>query len=161
MINCSMTTMSSETCCHRVSVLTCGITSDTWGPLVFAQLNLGTFLRWGSVICYDIIVHPNFVVITTVRFSSAPHPAAAGASLSHLLLFPCDCMFHPPPPLPLLYGNLYITHHPSSSFCLPPPLHLSSLRYVGVKLRLYFPFWYFIVNALLHPIQSRCCGNTV
>lgn len=62
------------------------------------------------------------------------------------------------PPPPYCISN----HHTSLS---PPPLPArplpSSLLRVGVQLRLYFPFWYCIVNALLHPIQLRCRGNTV
>lgn len=54
----------------------------------------------------------------------------------------------PPPPRS---RNVYITH----------PLLLSTLPCVGVKLKLFFPFQCGIVNALLRPIQLRCCGNTV
>lgn len=54
----------------------------------------------------------------------------------------------PPPPHS---RNVYITH----------PLLPSMLPRVGVKLMLFFPFQCGIVNALLRPIQLRCCGTTV
>lgn len=80
--------------------------------------------------------------------SPSTHPLLLSSSFVSLHV-------HVSPSYPL-YSNLYITHHPSSSSSLLP-----TLPCVGGKLRLYFPFWYRIVNALLHPIQLRCCGNTV
>lgn len=83
-----------------------------------------------------------------VLLSSSTHPL-----LLSLSFFPLQVHVSPSYPP---YSNLYINHHPSSSSSLLP-----TLPCVGGKLRLYFPFWYCIVNALLHPIQLRCCGNTV
>lgn len=164
-----MSTMSLETCCHRVSVLTC-CSSHMWhhkwymGIFDFCSAEPGNIPPLG--VCHLLWHHRSpklcrhhhcvFLLRTTSCSSWSIFIFSRCLIYSFISLW-----LHVSPPLPLLYSNLYITHHPSSSFCLPPPLHLSSLRYVGVKLRLYFPFWCFIVNALLHPIQSRCCGNTV
>lgn len=132
--------------------------------------SVSTATSFSQILFYNSTCHPHHILqvapppIPPPTFSHF-QPASAHSPLvkSSFCLPVIPLHGFNPPFFPPSYCNLYINHHSSSLFL---SLYFSSsllpmLLCVGVKLRLYFPFWYCIVNALLHPIQLRCCGDTV
>lgn len=117
--------------------------------------SVSTATSFSLLLFYNFTYHPHLILQGGVSILSP-----------FFSLSTCSCTLIPSffksstsdPPTPILYIK---PPHLSSPPPLPArPLPPSLLR-VGVQLRLYFPFWYCIVNALLHPIQLRCRGNTV
>lgn len=164
--------------CFCSAELRIGPHGPSRGCLLSANIIMLFVCVWRSCVCSCFgHIHPNFMPslelcqvclqppVSPCFSSTTPHTAVSVASLFFSLIFIslaasqflfCFPAIASPPP------SFYHTVICTLPTTRPPPSSLlSTLLCVGVKLRLYFPFWYCIVNALLHPIQLRCCGNTV